>query len=73
MELSSFISGFENLPKDIQRQLVEYAEFLLAKYQTDKKTKKKGKKFSFSWENGLKEMKKDYSSVELQHRINDLR
>ena len=73
MELSSFISGFENLPKDIQRQLVEYAEFLLAKYQTDKKTKKNGKKFSFSWENGLKEMKKEYSSVELQHRINDLR
>ena len=47
MELSSFISGFENLPKDIQRQLVEYAEFLLAKYQTDKKTKKKVKNSHF--------------------------
>lgn len=73
MELSSFISGFENFPKHIQRQLVEYAEFLMAKYQSEKKTKQNGKKFSFSWENGLKDIKKDYTSVDLQHKINDLR
>ncbi|MBL7113699.1 MAG: DUF2281 domain-containing protein [Bacteroidales bacterium] len=73
MELSSFISGFENFPTHIQRQLIEYAEYLMAKYQSEKKAQKNGKKFSFSWENGLKEMKKEYTSVDLQHKINDLR
>ena len=34
MEFTSFISDFENLPKHIQRQLIEYAEFLKSKYMT---------------------------------------
>lgn len=73
MEYSTFISDFENLPKHIQRQLIEYAEFLKSKYMTNKKSPTKRDKFSFSWENGLKDLKKDYSSVELQHKINELR
>ena len=73
MEFTSFISDFENLPKHIQRQLIEYAEFLKSKYLTDKKSPDKKEKFSFSWENGLKNLKKEYSSVALQHKINDLR
>ena len=73
MEFTSFISDFENLPKHIQRQLIEYAEFLKSKYMTDKNSPDKKENFSFSWENGLKNMKKEYSSVDLQHKINDLR
>jgi len=73
MEFTSFISDFENLPKHIQRQLIEYAEFLKSKYTTDKNSKNKKEEFTFSWENGLKHLKKEYSSVELQHKINDLR
>jgi len=73
MEFTSFISDFENLPKHIQRQLIEYAELLKSKYMTDKNPKNNQGKFSFSWENGLKNLKKEYSSVELQHKINDLR
>ena len=73
MEFTSFISDFENLPKHIQQQLIEYAEFLKSKYMADKRARGKKEKFSFSWENGLKNLKKDYTSVELQHKINDLR
>jgi len=73
MEFTSFISDFENLPEHMQRQLIEYAEFLKSKYKTKKNSPDSKEKFSFSWENGLKNLKKDYSSVDLQHKINDLR
>jgi hypothetical protein len=73
MELSGFIEDFENLPKHIQRQLMEYAEFLISKYQKDKKKNKKPASLKFNWENGLSDFKSDFSSVELQHKINELR
>ena len=31
MELSSFIAGFENLPRDVKEHVKEYVEFLLDK------------------------------------------
>ena len=73
MELSSFIEDFENLPKNIQRQLIEYAEFLMAKSKRNRKFKKVRNEFTFSWENGLSELKDQYTSVELQYKINELR
>lgn len=73
MELTGFIEDFENLPKHIQKQLIEYAEFLISKYHNDKKENKKSSALSFNWENGLSELKKQYSSVELQHKINEIR
>jgi hypothetical protein len=73
MEFTSFISDFENLPKHIQQQLIEYAEFLKSRYMVEKKAPVIKDIFSFSWENGLKNLKKEYTSVELQHQINDLR
>jgi hypothetical protein len=73
MELSSFIEDFENLPKSIQRQLIEYAEFLMAKSKRNRKTKKVSHDFTFSWENGLSELKDQFNAVELQHKINELR
>lgn len=73
MEYSGFIDDFENLPKHIQRQLSEYAEFLLSKYKKRKETEKNNLSLSFNWENGLGEMKGSYTSVDLQHKINELR
>ena len=71
MELSGYISNIEHLPSDVQKQLVEYIEFLLSKYS--KKPKRSNKAFKFDWEGGLKNLKHKYSSVELQHLTNDLR
>jgi hypothetical protein len=73
MEFTTFISDFENLPKHIQKQLIEYAEFLKSRYMKEKNPSEWKDQLSFSWENGLKNLKKEYSSVELQHKINDLR
>ena len=73
MELSGFVEDFENLPKHIQRQLIEYAEFLISKYKKGKKKNKNTSSLTFNWENGLEELKGTFSSVELQHKINELR
>jgi hypothetical protein len=37
MEVSSFISDFEKLPKQIQKQVFDYIEFLIAKYKKSDK------------------------------------
>ena len=70
MEITSFISDFKNLPKNIQDQVLDYIEFLMTKY---KKKEKKDRKFKFDWEDGLSELKNDFTSVELQHKANELR
>ena len=70
MEITSFISDFENLPKQIQEQVLDYIEFLMKKY---KKKEKRDQKFEFDWEDGLFDLKKDFTSVELQHKANELR
>ena len=73
MEISRFIEDFENLPKHIQKQLIEYAELLVFRYNKGKKNSKKDHSLTFGWENGLEELKGNYSSVEFQHNINEFR
>ncbi len=70
MEVTNFITDFENLPEKIQKQVMDYIEFLIVKYSDEKKTKQQ---FKFDWENGLSELKNRYSSVELQHKANLMR
>jgi hypothetical protein len=38
MEIANFISDFENLPEKIQKQVIDYIEFLKTKYSGEKKT-----------------------------------
>jgi len=71
MEFSNFISEFNHLPREVQKQITDYMEFLLGKYSP--KPKKIKKEFKFDWEGGLKTLKHKYSSVELQHLTNELR
>jgi len=73
MEISSFIPDFENLPQTIQRQVFDYIEFLLMKYKKEGSNDSKDKKFKFDWEGELSGLKDNYTSVELQHKVNDLR
>jgi hypothetical protein len=58
----------EQLPLDIQREVLSYAEFLL-----EKRSKKKQNVPDFDWEGALKDMGEQYSSVELQHEIGKMR
>lgn len=61
--------NFDELPITIQKQLAEYADFLLSKY---KKNNKKSD-IKFSWEGGISELNKNFDAVSLQHKINEMR
>lgn len=51
----------QKLPEDLRKEVLDYVDFLLSKYQ-----ERAGKKFKFDWEGGLSEI--EGNSVELQHR-----
>ena len=57
-------SKLEELPEDLEKEILDYIEFLLRKYGN--KTKRIG--FKFDWEGGLSDLKDKYTSVELQHK-----
>ena len=54
----------KKLPKNLRKEVLDYAEFLLSKY----KTRKVRKGFKFDWEGGLSDVKGKFNSVELQHK-----
>jgi hypothetical protein len=60
----------EQLPPDIQKEIKNFAEFLL-----EKRAKKEHKVPTFDWEGALKDLGElsKYSSVELQHKILKMR
>ncbi len=63
--LAEFI---EQLPPDIQREVKDFAEFLLLKRE-----KKAHKVPTFDWEGGLEDLREEYTSVDLQHEIRGMR
>lgn len=66
--MTTIVEFMEQLPADIQKEVRSYAEFLL-----EKKSKKEQKVPAFDWEGALKDLGRDYSSVELQHMIGKMR
>lgn len=58
----------EQLPPELQEQVKDYAIFLL-----EKKIKKKKNKPNFNWAGALSQLKKQYTSVDLQHTISTWR
>lgn len=59
-----------NLSPNEQKEVVDFIEFL---EQKQKERKKKKTDMTFEWEGGLKDLKEKYTSVELQHKINEWR
>jgi hypothetical protein len=55
----------QQLPEDLRKKVLGYMEFLLKKHKVKKSV---AKKFKFDWEGGLFGIRKEFSSVELQHR-----
>lgn len=53
------------LPKDLMKEVLDYIEFLLSKYESKEVVRGK---FKFDWDGGLSEIKRKFSSVELQHK-----
>jgi len=56
------------LPPDLQQEVRDFVEFLLERY--GKKPKGKSR---FKWASVLKELRDEYATVELQHRISEWR
>lgn len=55
------------LPPTYQREVEDFVDFLAEK----KKNEGKKGQFTFSWAGALKDMRDQYTSVELQHKIAD--
>ena len=56
------------LPPELQREVRDFVAFLVARQAKKRKTKMR-----FEWQGALKEMRGQYTSVELQHQISDAR
>jgi len=62
------INNTINLPPDIQREVEDFALFLI-----EKRSKKHCKKLSFAWAGALRTLRDKYTSVELQHQLSEWR
>jgi hypothetical protein len=56
------------LPPELQQEIEAFARFLL-----ERRTQKYGRKLRQDWAGALREYSDQYTSVELQHKISDLR
>ena len=54
----------EQLPPELQQEVQDFVEFLLQKHRH----KRRGKP-TFDWAGALKDLRSQYTSVELQHAI----
>jgi Protein of unknown function (DUF2281) len=55
---------FNVLPDDLKREVLNFIDFLMAKRRQEKMSGQ----FDFTWEGGLKKMKGNFNSVDLQHK-----
>lgn len=69
MYLQIITEKIQRLPEFLQKEVLDYVEYLTNRY----KKKKENKHFSFQWEGSLKELKDQLTSVELQHKAKDFR
>ena len=58
----------KKLPAELQEEVKEFVQSLL-----EKRAKRRKQKPKFDWAGALKDLKRDYSSVELQHKISEWR
>lgn len=66
--MQTFKELVEQLPPDDQQEVKDFIEFLLAK----RRKKLKGKP-NFDWAGALKDLRDQYSSVQLQHQMAEWR
>ena len=66
MNAQSIQTKAGQLPQELQREVLDYIEFLLSEYQPPVSVQKQ---FRFDWEGGLSALKTQFTSVELQHTV----
>jgi len=58
----------EQLSPDLQEEVRDFVEFLMKKYKEKPRRKPK-----FDWSDVLKDLRNQYGSVEMQHKISEWR
>jgi hypothetical protein len=72
MSKDTMIAKYKTLPVVAQKQVDKLVEFL--SQTTPKKSARAAKRhFKFDWAGGLADLKKQFTAVELQHHLNELR
>lgn len=66
MKPNKIETKINKLPEHVIPEVNDFIDFLLVKYG-DKNINKS--KFKFNWEGGLSNLKNQYTSVELQHKV----
>ncbi|MGB9596178.1 MAG: DUF2281 domain-containing protein [Candidatus Poribacteria bacterium] len=64
--MKTLIEKIEDLSPEDQREIEDFVDFL-----REKRARRLKKKPTFSWAGALKELKDQYTSVELQHKVTD--
>jgi hypothetical protein len=64
--MKTLVEKIGELPPEDQREVEDFVDFL-----AEKKVKILKKKPNFSWAGALKDLRNQYTSVELQHKIAD--
>ena len=66
------MSGLEEvikeLPPDLRQEVADFARFLM-----EKRSRKPKGRMKLDWRGALEDMKEQYTSVELQHKIQEWR
>lgn len=58
----------QRLPPELQTEVRDFVEFLL-----ERKSRRQSTPMKFQWEGALKDLRGQYTSVQLQHQIAELR
>jgi Protein of unknown function (DUF2281) len=69
MSTRELVEIFEELPSEARSQLERFAQ----KLRSARRVQKKSDDYSFDWAGGLKELRDQYTSVELQHKASEWR
>ena len=69
MKKEKIESKLNTLPPKIQKQVIDFIDFLSKKYSINEKKRK----FKFDWEDSLSDLGKKYTSVDLQHKASEWR
>ena len=69
MEIEKIESKINNLPPKIQKQAIDFIDFLSNKYGP----RGKEYKLKFDWEGSLSDLGKKCTSVDLQHKASEWR
>lgn len=64
--MSKIAEMVQELPPDLQQEVEDYVQFLL-----EKKARKHKGRMKLDWRGALRDMKDEYTSVELQHKALD--